>query len=1017
MYRCVDAAIVRASAHSPDLWGVEGPDLEQAGVEERRQWLGRVWSQADFAAAVEHTSPVLGRQVGKVVRGERQEPRRVRRVTLSVLRYLLRATARPTPVGLFAGVAPAHLGTEVPPRWEGDHRVLARAETSEVDDVIARLEDEPRLRSHLMVVTNNTAVVRDERIVLPLQRPLRRSAGEAPQEVTVRYTHAVATALRTAATPVTFGHVTATVAAEFPAVSETVITGMLTDLVERGLLLTNVRPPMTVTNPLAHVAGEAANVGAAALPEVSPLLSELGRRHRPSRSDDPPVRFRERKPAPGPQSRTTLPPATSPVDLALNCTVDVPRAVVTEIEHAATTLARLTPQPHGAPTWRDYHRRFLERYGLGAVVDLRELTNPDTGLGYPAGYLGSCLPEPPAPPRSAREEHLLRLAQEATADRCTEIVVDDDRLSQMAATQPDISFPPQLELTFRLHASTYGQLTRGDFTLAITGVSPTAGTMTGRFLDLLPSRDRARMAAAYRSMPTVTHGALPVQVSAAPLYPRAENVARSPQVLPRVVSVAEHRTAGSDVVGPDDLAVTATRDRLVLLSRAWDRVVEPITFNAVEPTRTTHPLVRFLTELPTGGSATCPPFSWGVADELVHLPRLRYRRTVLAPARWRLSSTDLPPPEIANDAWEAALESWRSRWDVPSTVHLGAGDRRLRLNLDTPAHRHLLRTELDRNGQATLREAPTRQDLGWFGGRPHEIVVPLATTRAPRPEPPAHTITRAKTATRHVAHLPGGGDWLYAKLYMTEERQDQILPRHLPRLLAQWPHNPQWWYVRYRDPSPHLRVRVALSNSADFGALARDIAAWFDGLRRRGLVQDLQFATYHPEHGRFGNGAAMAAAERVFAEDSAAALAQLATTGPVERHALTAASMIDIARQATGDTETALQWLIDHPVHTPPAPPDRELRERALRLADPHTGWHEVGALDNGAAVQRAWHRRSQALADYAITIPDLTELLPDLLHLHHVRMAGVDPAAERASTHLARAVALGWTSRLQGAS
>jgi hypothetical protein len=39
--------------------------------------------------------------------------------------------------------------------------------------------------------------------------------------------------------------------------------------------------------------------------------------------------------------------------------------------------------------------------------------------------------------------------------------------------------------------------------------------------------------------------------------------------------------------------------------------------------------------------------------------------------------------------------------------------------------------------------------------------------------------------------------------------------------------------------------------------------------------------------------------------------------------------------------------------------------------------------------------------------------VLPDLLHLHHARVAGPDVAAERACLHLARAAALSWLARV----
>jgi hypothetical protein len=61
--------------------------------------------------------------------------------------------------------------------------------------------------------------------------------------------------------------------------------------------------------------------------------------------------------------------------------------------------------------------------------------------------------------------------------------------------------------------------------------------------------------------------------------------------------------------------------------------------------------------------------------------------------------------------------------------------------------------------------------------------------------------------------------------------------------------------------------------------------------------------------------------------------------------------------------------------------------------------------------------QRREVLAGWRDGLPAISgtapaDLLPDLLHLHHVRIAGLDLDSERACLHLARAAALSWTTR-----
>jgi hypothetical protein len=135
---------------------------------------------------------------------------------------------------------------------------------------------------------------------------------------------------------------------------------------------------------------------------------------------------------------------------------------------------------------------------------------------------------------------------------------------------------------------------------------------------------------------------------------------------------------------------------------ATGKPVEPTLFSALELVRCADPTLRFLCEIATSACTPCQPFTWDpVLRELPRLPRVRYRRTALSPARWTVRPTDLAPGNIP-DAWRA----WRERWAVPDRVLLGQHDRRLRLDLTEPAHLHLLNDTLTGHGHLTLFDPP-----------------------------------------------------------------------------------------------------------------------------------------------------------------------------------------------------------------------------------------------------------------------------------------------------------------------
>lgn len=1012
MYRYLDALVVRASTCSPD-WLVGGwPDLtgaEAAGSWQR--WLEQMFAVPQFAAAVELASPVLADRVRSVCAGRVGEGE-ARRVVVSVLRYLLRARGRATPYGLFAGVAAARLAPTAAVRFGDRHRAVLRVRAVWLSGLVDRLEADPVLRPHLTVRANNLLARRDGQIVLE-HRP-HQNLGEPPTQVQVRATGPVLAALTAAADPIRLDDLASKLATDH-AVPVHVVHALLAQMVSQRLLLSALRPATTCTDPLSAVTvglQQAVADAADSTPDDGALArarATLGVLHTLAQRAAPDTATTgARQRAQVAETMIGLHPADeSPVavDLRLDADVHVPETVAVEAASAAGALVRLATVGRGG--WAAWHRRFLERYGPHAVVPVRDAVDADLGLGYPAGYHGTTSTPPPA--LTARDRKLLTLAQEAALRREREIVLDDAAITDLADSAPVRHVQPSTELTVTVHARTAQDLDRGEFRLEVVGVSRNAGTVTGRFLDLLDPADRQRIASEYAAPPGLTRGALRVQVSAVTPYTITEDVARAPQVMPHQVSLGEYHVNAPNRIAMDDIAVTADADRVYLVSVCRRCVVEPIVLNAVEQVHYTLPIVRFLTEAPTAFTTPCGGFDWGAASGLPFLPALRYQRSILSPARWLLPASALPAPATSWQEWSRALASWRDTAGCPPGVYLGESDQRIHLDLAEPAHQALLRDHLRRTPTAVLRAAPPPDTAGWMGGHAHEIVVPLAATVDPAP-PPRTLATAPVVDVREHGHLPGGGDRLFVKLYGHPDRQTPILTRHLPSLIRQLSPQARWWFLRYGDPEPHLRLR--LTGDANPTMLAE----WTHDLRRVGLLARVQVDTDYPETARFGGPTAGTAADEVFATDSAAALTQLlaidSRLAPAVR-AVTAASLLDITTALIGDTNAGMRWLIDHTRPHRPAPP-RDVYQRTVALANPdQTG---LDILGNGTELRTVWQRRREALNTYRDALHTagaaVDSVLPDLLHLHHTRMIGPDPDSERACLHLARAAALSWTAR-----
>ncbi|MEV5710965.1 lantibiotic dehydratase [Actinoallomurus sp. NPDC052274] len=905
MFDVADAALIRAAAYPHDLPLPSWPDLTADQPREWLEWLSQVWTLPAFAAAVTSAAPQLASQITRALIGEPMAERRLRRLVETTVRYLLRWTSRATPFGYFAGVAPVELGPRAAVRWGEAHHAVVRPNEEFIAEHTALAEQNLATLRAVAVVTNSVGYRRGGAWVLPCAR----AKDDRMWDVEIDLTSPVELAVETAGSPIMFSELAARMTKELPT-DTAAAERLLAALVEAGVLLSAVRPPMTVTDP-------AANLG----------------RHRSL-------------PDPGEQIG---------VDLRVDCSVTLPPAVVDEAREAASALVALAPH---LPGWAAYHRAFIDRWGPGAAVPLREVLRV---LGFPAGYRGAFHRRDPAG-FTARDGVLAQLAQRSALDGCAEVVLDDELIDRLRGDddRPPI---PHTELRFTLAAETLGDLDRGAFTLTVVSGARHAGVAAARFLHLLSPAELERFRRVYVSLPTALPCADTVQISAPPLETRLAAVARTPELLP-ILPVGDFCPDPQQTL--EDLAVTGDGQRLWLVSRTTGRPVEPLLLNCVLPA-VQQPLIWFLTEIWTAWTAPCSRFDWGHARNLPFLPRLRRGRSILHPARWDIGQAALPGRTATWPQWRDAWRQHRDHHRIPREVLIGDDDVRLRLDLDEPTHLAVLRSHLGRQGHAGLTEAPGPS--GWIDGRPAELLLTLTNTRPHRPPRVARPVST-------LQHRPGGSPWLDARLYgwcddilaHLAEHADEVLPAG-------------WWFLRYPNPEPHLRLRIPL-NTTTFTGAAQRLTRWAEQLDTSGLLHDYALHTYRPET-RHGTGPTLSAAEAVFAADSRAALHRLAG----DRHAATAAGMIAIADAFTGD---GLRWLAEH------VPRRSGPRLEAAQLALARVP-HGDDSLSTALTTYRSLADRDGL---------DTDQVLADLLHLHHARMIGVDTASERHCLRLARVIA-----------
>ena len=935
-----------------------------------------------------------------------------------LLRYRLRMRARPTPYGLFAGVGLAgwDATTELA-LAPGPPRTRTRPDMGWLLGAVAALERDPAVRSELRLVADRSVLVVGGRAF--------RCGGTAAA-ASLRATAAVRRVLALARAPVPYRTLAAQLAAT-PGATPAKVERLLDDLWRLGFLHSDLLPPLTGGDPFTHVRERLTGIPAAAATArgMAALSASL-------RAWDA-LALEDRAGAwPGLLAEVrALHPADGSADL-LQTDMALPLAgarvsaeVGLEAAHAAELLLRLGAHPHGPPHLDAYRDAFVARYGPERTVPLLELLDPNVGLGPPDGHAH--------PPFPRRDVALRALAVAAVRDHRLAVELDDELLERLATCAPQARTAPlSADLPVLVAAPSPAALDAGDFQVVVgpNVGSGAAGSSLGRFADLLGPGARTALAGVAAGEQAADPGAVLAEVVYLPRRTRMANVAVRPGVRSReIVLGARPGVPDGQVVPVDELAVGLRGGRFaVTWPAAGGAQVLGVQGHMLNP-QAAPAAARFLLDVAGHGRCQLLPFDWGPAGAFPFLPRVQRGRAVLALARWRIDPADGELAAEPAGHFAAALAVWRARWRVPRRVYLAAGDNRLLLDLDDAEHVELLRDELRRSPEGRpvlLQEALPGPEHAWLpgpgGGHIPELVVPLVL-RGPAAAAAAGGAGGPRRASvgpvpSGLRLRPPGSDWLYLKLYAPRPFQDELIAGPL-RGFADFATNAGlsdgWFFVRYADPDPHLRVRFHGEPRTLLGPLLRHACDWAAELVADGRCRTFAVDTYQREVERYGGEHGIAAAEAVFMADSRAvaeilALEQAGTLG-VDATTLAVLTVDDLLG-ALGMDQDERSALYRHATpRSPRGGVEHRRRQRELRRllgdAGALAGSDGLGQLGRVLAARRAALTRSAAWRA-AATGGDLprdghADLCRSLVHLHLNRLLGADPRGEQLTLELLR--------------
>lgn len=966
--------------------------------------------------------------------------RKKEQVRRSLFHYLIRMSTRPTPFGLFSGVAYAEWDQQAALEIGSHttHRKRSRPDMEWLLQIVRNLERDSRVVHQLNVQTNSLRYMAGSRIKLPYvtrygQRDNHDEQSPFSEEISIRATPVVQQALAAAEQPIPFSDLFRQFHQAYPDTPREKISRFLEQLFQQEFLISDLRPPLTSPSPLAWVIERLHQISGVddtrrALQNVESLLTAY---------DAMPLGEGESLYREIVGTMKELADIKQPVQVDLGLHTDalrLPRSVGEEAARAAEVLWRLSPPGAGYPHLTTYRTEFLERYGTYREVPLLELLDEDLGLGPPPTYEYPASQRPFTPQKSAhqttRDALLTEWATEALLQSDVEVELTEERIQLLEGTAPDRrQAPVSLDLAFSVAAVSEEALNSGEYRLIIgpnTGAFG-AGKTFGRFADLLPDACQEKLDQIHRLEQDAAPEALFAEIAYLPVHARAANITLTKNR--RQYEIALGTTSSKDQMGAlplSDLVVGLHGDTFYLRSRKLGHRVIPVTGHMLNTWNSPN-VYRFLCEIAMEGVRPWAPVQWGALSHAPFRPRLRYGRVILEPAAWRLNRWRDEPE--TGEHFQRRLDEWRQRWRVPRYVWMAEGDRRLLIDLAHGPHvedvHHAYRklsvghaisfTELGME----LEETVMRGQEGWLL---NECVFPLIKRDREHRLPSIPSVSPADSvpASGQRTYLPGS-EWLFLKLYGPRNRQEELIGWHLREFCSRVQGQgiaKQSFYMRYADPDHHVRLRFQIEPSSDAGGeLIALVSQWSEQLREEGLLTRLVIDTYDPEIERYGGRGLIAFAERTFASDSQVTAEWLGRLRMGQMSmSLPKLAVISIADLAAGfglTLDDQLSWFDERAATKRHLDEFRKERRTYLRLLDPDANRQGLLEHPDGEWIMGTLLQRRDAVQAYAAEVrrceslgevcQPLESILASVVHLHLNRLLGTDRKREEQVMSLAR--------------
>jgi thiopeptide-type bacteriocin biosynthesis protein len=324
---------------------------------------------------------------------------------------------------------------------------------------------------------------------------------------------------------------------------------------------------------------------------------------------------------------------------------------------------------------------------------------------------------------------------------------------------------------------------------------------------------------------------------------KVDNINRRKQLYPFELPIL----TWSDTKDPlliSDLMVSIEQNEVVLKSKKLGKRAIPRIASAYNYTRSDLAVYRFLCDMQSQGLLT--NLSFKLKDffpALEHYPRVSFKGIIVSPAMWLMPST------IATSV--TSIKNWLTIKQINSIFTVGYADQLLTFNPKNNGDLEVLLSYCKQQKAEIYITEGLINEIDFIEDQQHHVYHPQYIVNYYHQE----RIYKPSSLQLNQAcevHLPGS-EWLYFEIYCHPNKSNYFLLGLISLFLkSNKALLKKWFFIRYTDPKPHIRLRLHLKNPLTGFKLLSAMQKLIQPEIQTGFISDFKINTYYKEMQRYG---------------------------------------------------------------------------------------------------------------------------------------------------------------------